>query len=60
LKWWQTGIIYQVYPRSFKDSNNDGYGDLAGVVEKLDYLKSIGVKAIWLNPIYPSGGKDDG
>jgi len=60
LKWWQSGIIYQVYPRSFKDSNNDGYGDLAGVIEKLDYLKSIGVTAVWLNPIYPSGGKDGG
>ena len=60
LKWWQKGIIYQLYPRSFKDSDGDGYGDLAGVIEKLDYLKSLGVNAIWFNPIYPSGGLDGG
>ena len=60
LKWWQKGAIYQLYPRSFKDSNQDGYGDLGGVIEKMDYLKSIGITAIWLNPIYPSGGLDGG
>ena len=59
-EWWRKAIIYQIYPRSFKDSNNDGIGDLKGVISKLDYLVFIGVKAIWLNPIYTSGGKDGG
>jgi len=52
--WWQTGVIYQIYPLSFMDSNGDGYGDLAGILSKLDYLKWLGVEAIWLSPIYPS------
>ena len=60
MEWWKKAIIYQVYPRSFKDSNNDGIGDLKGVTSKLDYLATIGVTAIWLNPIYTSGGKDNG
>src|SRR3982751_3618767 len=54
LLWWQRGIIYQIYPRSFMDSNGDGVGDLPGIVGKLDYLASLGVNAIWLSPIYPS------
>jgi alpha-glucosidase len=54
LYWWQTGVVYQVYPRSFKDTNQDGIGDLNGVIEKLDYLKTLGVQAIWLSPFYPS------
>lgn len=52
--WWQTGVIYQIYPFSFADSNGDGYGDLPGIASKLDYLKDLGVDAIWLSPIYPS------
>jgi alpha-glucosidase len=58
--WWQDGIIYQVYPRSFQDSNGDGIGDLRGVLKRLDYLKWLGVKAIWLSPIYPSPMADFG
>lgn len=60
LDWWQTETIYQVYVKSFYDSNDDGIGDLGGVLKKLDYIKSLGCRAIWLNPIYPSGGKDGG
>lgn len=63
--WWQRGVVYQVYPRSFADSNNDGVGDLPGLIEKLDYLndgteRSLGVDAIWLSPIHPSPGFDLG
>ncbi len=58
--WWQTGIIYQIYPRSFKDTNGDGIGDLPGVIEKLDYLRSLNIAAIWLSPIYPSPMRDFG
>lgn len=65
LKWWQKGVVYQIYPRSFKDSNNDGIGDLNGVIEKLDYLNdgtpaSLGVEVIWLSPFYPSPMADFG
>jgi len=59
-RWWQTGIIYQVYPRSFQDSNGDGVGDLQGVIERLDYLVWLGVDAIWISPIYPSPMADFG
>jgi len=59
--WWQHGVVYQVYPRSFRDANGDGIGDLAGVLEKLDYLATIlGVDAIWLSPFYPSPMADFG
>ena len=51
-KWWKKAVVYQIYPRSFKDSNGDGIGDLAGIIEKLDYLKELGVDAIWLSPVY--------
>lgn len=59
-KWWQSGVIYQIYPRSFKDSNGDGIGDLRGVMQKLDYLKWLGVDAIWFSPTFPSPMKDFG
>jgi alpha-glucosidase len=60
LHWWQSGVIYQVYPRSFKDSNGDGVGDLQGIIEQLDYLSWLGVDALWLSPIYPSPMADFG
>ncbi|MES4785977.1 MAG: alpha-amylase, partial [Nitrospiraceae bacterium] len=56
----QRGVIYQVYPRSFMDSNGDGIGDLPGIIDKLDYLEWLGVDAIWLSPIYPSPMADFG
>ncbi|HSK11286.1 MAG TPA: alpha-amylase family glycosyl hydrolase [Vicinamibacterales bacterium] len=59
-KWWQRGVIYQVYPRSFQDSNGDGVGDLRGLIARLDYLAWLGVDAIWLSPIHPSPDKDFG
>jgi alpha-glucosidase len=59
-RWWQRGVIYQVYPRSFQDTNGDGVGDLAGVIERLDYLVWLGVDAVWLSPIYPSPMADFG
>ena len=58
--WWREGIIYQIYPRSFADSNDDGVGDLQGIIGKLDYLQSLGIDAIWLSPIYPSPDVDFG
>jgi alpha-glucosidase len=58
--WWQHGIVYQIYPRSFRDTNGDGIGDLPGIVEKLDYLSWLGVEALWVSPIYPSPMADFG
>ena len=58
--WWQRGIIYEVYPRSFQDANDDGVGDLAGILARLDYLLELGVKALWIAPIYPSPMADFG
>ncbi|MEA2751920.1 MAG: alpha-glucosidase [Myxococcales bacterium] len=58
--WWQRGVIYQVYPRSFQDSDGDGIGDLAGIESRLDYLAELGVDAIWISPIYPSPMADFG
>ena len=60
--WWQRGVIYQVYPRSFADSDGDGVGDLAGIIDHLDHLgpDGLGIDAIWLSPIYPSPGLDLG
>jgi len=59
-KWWKEAIFYQIYPRSFMDSNGDGIGDLKGIISKLDYVKSLGVDAVWLNPIYASPNYDNG
>ena len=60
LKWWQRGVIYQIYPRSFQDSNGDGIGDLPGVILRLDHVVTLGVDAIWISPIYPSPMADFG
>lgn len=59
-KWWKESVVYQIYPRSFKDSNGDGIGDLQGVMQKLDYLKSLGIDIIWLCPVYKSPNDDNG
>jgi oligo-1,6-glucosidase len=59
-EWWKETVIYQVYPRSFKDSNGDGVGDLPGLISKLDYIQSLGVGLVWLNPIYASPNDDNG
>ena len=59
-KWWKEGVIYQIYPQSFMDTNGDGIGDLEGIIQKLDYVKSLGVDIIWLNPIYDSPLDDNG
>lgn len=58
--WWQRGVIYQIYPRSFQDSNGDGVGDLTGIFERLDYCTRLGVDAVWLSPVYPSPMADFG
>ena len=60
FNWWRDGIIYQIYPRSFSDSNGDGFGDLAGITARLDYLVDLGIDAIWLSPFYPSPDADFG
>ncbi|MFN2444441.1 MAG: alpha-glucosidase [Vicinamibacterales bacterium] len=59
-KWWKEAVVYQIYPRSFKDSNGDGVGDLRGITSKLDYVKSLGIDVIWLNPIFSSPNDDNG
>ena len=59
-KWWKEAVVYQIYPRSFKDSDGDGIGDLKGIISKLDYIKSLGVDVVWLNPIYSSPNDDNG
>ncbi len=58
--WWKESVVYQVYPRSFKDSNSDGIGDLQGIIEKLDYLYDLGIDVIWLCPVYKSPNDDNG
>ena len=52
--WWRDAVIYQIYPRSFQDSNGDGIGDLRGIIQRLDYLKELGIDAIWLSPVCKS------
>jgi alpha-glucosidase len=58
--WWRDGIIYQIYPRSFADSNGDGLGDLPGITARLDYLADLGIDAIWISPFYPTPDADFG
>jgi alpha-glucosidase len=58
--WWRDGVIYQIYPRSFADNNNDGLGDLTGIIDRLDYLADLGIDAIWLSPFYPTPDRDFG
>ncbi|MFX3616140.1 MAG: alpha-glucosidase [Sporolactobacillus sp.] len=58
--WWKDAVVYQIYPRSFKDSNGDGWGDLGGIIEKLDYLLELGVDVIWISPVYDSPQDDNG
>lgn len=60
MEWWKKSVVYQVYPRSFKDTNGDGIGDIKGVTEKLDYLKELGIDVIWLSPVFDSPQDDNG
>ncbi|MGN1189713.1 MAG: alpha-amylase family glycosyl hydrolase, partial [Candidatus Ornithospirochaeta sp.] len=57
--WWKKAVIYQIYPRSFMDSNGDGIGDIPGIISKLDYIASLGVDVIWLSPVYASPNEDN-
>ena len=59
-KWWHDKVAYQIYPKSFLDTNGDGIGDLRGIISKLDYLKKLGIDIIWLSPIYKSPFVDQG
>ena len=59
-EWWKHAVIYEIYPRSFQDSNGDGIGDINGITSRLDYLKDLGINAIWISPMYPSPGIDTG
>src|SRR3569832_1447831 len=59
-KWWNNAVVYEIYPRSFQDSNGDGIGDLTGITQRLDYLQGLGVDAIWIGPMYPSPQVDFG
>ena len=58
--WWKDAVVYQIYPRSFQDTNGDGIGDLRGVIARLDYIKELGADVIWICPIYPSPNVDNG
>lgn len=60
VPWWKKAVVYQIYPRSFQDSNGDGIGDLRGIISRLDYLQKLGIDAIWLCPVYKSPGEDNG
>jgi oligo-1,6-glucosidase len=59
-KWWKEAVVYQIYPRSFKDSDGDGIGDLQGIISRLDYIQSLGIDVVWLNPVYASPNDDNG
>ncbi|MDT2846214.1 alpha-amylase family glycosyl hydrolase, partial [Enterococcus thailandicus] len=59
-QWWQRAVVYQIYPRSFQDTNGDGIGDLQGIIRRLDYLENLGIDAIWLSPVYQSPNDDNG
>ncbi len=59
-RWWKESVVYQIYPRSFFDSNGDGIGDLPGIIQKLDYLQELGVDVVWLSPVYQSPNDDNG
>ena len=59
-QWWKEKVVYQIYPKSFKDSNGDGIGDLKGILEKLPYLKNLGIDMVWLSPVYQSPFIDQG
>ena len=59
-KWWKQAVVYQIYPRSFQDSNGDGIGDLPGIIRRLEYLQTLGIDAIWLSPVCKSPQKDNG
>lgn len=58
--WWKKSVVYQIYPRSFMDSNGDGFGDLQGIIRKLDYLENLGIDVIWLSPVYDSRSRTTG
>lgn len=59
-KWWKKAVVYQIYPKSFQDSNGDGFGDLQGIIKRLDYLETLGINAIWLSPVFKSPQEDNG
>ena len=59
-KWWKNAVVYQIYPKSFQDSNGDGYGDIRGIISRLDYLKDLGIDAVWISPMYCSPQDDNG
>ena len=59
-KWWENAVVYQIYPKSFQDSNGDGYGDIRGIISRLDYLKDLGIDAVWISPMYCSPQDDNG
>ncbi|MDP4114221.1 MAG: alpha-amylase family glycosyl hydrolase, partial [Bacillota bacterium] len=59
-EWWKEAVVYQIYPRSFYDANGDGFGDLQGVIQKLDYIKNLGADVIWLSPVFDSPQDDNG
>lgn len=59
-QWWKEAVVYQIYPRSFNDSNGDGIGDIPGITEKMSYLAELGIDVIWLSPVYDSPNDDNG